>query len=325
MIIYFVSCILSYILTWLAIQLAIRKSVLDIPNNRSSHTVPTPRGGGIAISITWFFALIILYSQNKINGSLFYGLLCGIPIAAAGLVDDLFSISPKIRILIQSISAIGALYFLKGIDSIGIGYNIIHAPVIFNIIAFVGIIWFTNLFNFLDGIDGYLSAEIVYIGLAFFLFFGSTPPLVLSFAALGFLIWNWQPAKIFMGDVGSTLLGFTISVFAVYYQNEGKSSVFIWLMLTSVFWFDATLTLYRRWRNKEHLSLGHRKHAYQRIVQSGFSHRKTVLYSIAINITILALVWIALKYPSLLLPVFFVNIVYLYILVRLIDKRFRFK
>jgi Fuc2NAc and GlcNAc transferase len=127
-----------------------------------------------------------------------------------------------------------------------------------------------------------------------------------------------------MGDGGSTLLGFTIGVFAVYYQNIEASSVFIWLMLSSIFWFDATFTLFRRWRNHENLAKAHKKHAYQRLVQSGFSHRKTVLYSLLANLIILGLVWIALKFQYLLLPAFCLNIVFLYILTRIVDKYFPF-
>jgi len=128
-----------------------------------------------------------------------------------------------------------------------------------------------------------------------------------------------------MGDVGSTLLGFTMGVFAVYYQNEGVASILIWIMLTSLFWFDATLTLYRRWRNNEKLSQAHRKHAYQRIVQAGFSHQKTVLYGISINFLILLLVLIAIKYPELTLVMLLVNLLLLYYIVRLVDQKFPFQ
>jgi len=314
----------SFLLTKGTIYFALRKSVLDIPNDRSSHTIPTPRGGGIAIAVTWFLAIIFLFLRKDIDSALFFALLCGLPISIIGLVDDVITISPKVRLFVQIASAATALIFLGGLVGLDIGFIHLSVPFLFSIVAVIGIVWFTNLFNFLDGIDGYISAEVIFIGFAFPLLFGEVPPALLAAVTAGFLVWNWQPAKIFMGDVGSTLLGFTIGVFAVHYQNSGDSSIVIWLMLTSLFWFDASLTLYRRWRNGETLSKAHKKHAYQRIVQSGFSHQKTVVYSLLINLSILGLVWLAIRYPNYSLLFFGINIAYLYLVMKMVDKRFPF-
>jgi len=317
--------ILSILLTLLVKHFTIRKSILDLPNERSSHFLPTPRGGGIAIAITWFLAITYLYIRKDIDSTPFFALLCGLPISVIGLVDDVITISPRVRFFVQVICATIAIFLLGGLNIINIGFQVISFPYLFSIVAVFGIVWFTNLFNFLDGIDGYISAEVIFIGFAFFLLFGEVPPALLAVVTAGFLVWNWQPAKIFMGDVGSTLLGFTMGVFAVYYQNEGVASILIWIMLTSLFWFDATLTLYRRWRNNEKLSQAHRKHAYQRIVQAGFSHQKTVLYGISINFLILLLVLIAIKYPELTLVMLLVNLLLLYYIVRLVDQKFPFQ
>jgi len=317
--------ILSILLTLLVKHFTIRKSILDLPNERSSHSLPTPRGGGIAIAITWFLAITYLYIRKDIDSTPFFALLCGLPISVIGLVDDVITISPRVRFFVQVICATIAIFLLGGLNIINIGFQVISFPYLFSIVAVFGIVWFTNLFNFLDGIDGYISAEVIFIGFAFFLLFGEVPPALLAVVTAGFLVWNWQPAKIFMGDVGSTLLGFTMGVFAVYYQNEGVASILIWIMLTSLFWFDATLTLYRRWRNNEKLSQAHRKHAYQRIVQAGFSHQKTVLYGISINFLILLLVLIAIKYPELTLVMLLVNLLLLYYIVRLVDQKFPFQ
>jgi len=320
-----VAIIVCLVLTYLVREWAIHKSILDLPNERSSHSIPTPRGGGIAIAATWFLAITFLFFRGDIDSVLFFALLCGLPISVVGLVDDVITISAKVRLLVQLVSAIIALVFLGGLQGIAIGFDYLSVPFLFSILAVIGVVWFTNLFNFLDGIDGYISAEVIFIGLAFFLFFGEVSPLLLAAVTAGFLVWNWQPAKIFMGDVGSTLLGFTIGVFAVYYQNRGDSSIVIWLMLTSLFWFDASLTLYRRWRDGETLSKAHKKHAYQRIVQSGFSHQKTVVYSLFINLSILGLVWLAIRYPNLSLLFLGINIVYLYLVVKMIDNRIPFQ
>ena len=325
----FVFCVLifliSFTLTYIVRRWAIFKSVLDHPNERSSHTIATPRGGGIAITFTWFLAITFLFLRIDIDSSLFFALLCGIPISVIGLVDDVFTISPKVRLFIQVASATLALIFLRGLNSIDLGFALLTVPYLFSIMSIIGIVWFTNLFNFLDGIDGYISGEVIFIGFAYFLLFGGIPTVLLAVITAGFLVWNWQPAKIFMGDVGSTLLGFTVGVFAVYYQNIGESSIVIWLMLTSLFWFDASLTLFRRWRNGETLSKAHKKHAYQRIVQSGFSHQKTVIYSLLINLSILGLVWLTIRFPNYSLLFLIVNVVYLYLNMRLVDSRFPFQ
>jgi len=318
-------CIIAFLVSSLGAYLCLlytkKKAILDLPNERSSHSTPTPRGGGIAIASTWFLAVLVLFVRKNIEPSLFYALLCGIPISIIGLLDDVYTLSPKVRICIQISSAIGAILFLGGISSIHIGFTELYAPVLFSSLAVIGVVWFTNLFNFLDGIDGYISTEVIYIGIAAYIFFGMAPPLILAAITAGFLLWNWQPAKIFMGDVGSTLLGFTIAVFAIYYQNTNEASLIVWLMISSLFWFDATLTLYRRWRNKEKLSKAHKKHAYQRAVLSGLSHQRTVLFAMAVNIPILGLAWLGIVFPALTVPVLAANIAYLYMVVRVVDKK----
>lgn len=318
--IFFISVVSVYFYRWYARK----KTILDLPNERSSHINPTPRGGGIAIAILWFLAITIVFLRKDINTDLYFALLCGLPVSVVGLLDDVYTVSPKVRLLVQTLSATLAIFLLGGMNIIDIGFTHISFSFLFSIMAVIGVVWFTNLFNFLDGIDGYLSVEVIFIGVAFFLMYGIIPPLLLATVTTGFLVWNWQPAKIFMGDSGSTLLGFTIAIFAVYYQDTEVSSVIIWLMLTSLFWFDATLTLFRRWRNHENLSNAHKKHAYQRVVQFGFSHKKTVSYSLLVNLSILGLVWLAHIFPYMLLPLFCVNIVCLYILIRLVDRRMPF-
>lgn len=323
--IYAAFLLVSMVLTYIVRRWAVHRSILDHPNERSSHSIPTPRGGGVAIAATWFLAIVYLFYKKELDAPMFWALLCGLPISAIGLVDDVITISPKVRLVVQVASASLAITILGGLNSVDIGYRILSVPYLFSLIAIIGVVWFTNLFNFLDGIDGYISAEVIFIGFAFFLLFGEVPPALLAIVTAGFLVWNWQPAKIFMGDVGSTLLGFTMGIFAVYYQKCGDSSIVIWLMLTSLFWFDASLTLYRRWRNGEILSKAHKKHAYQRIVQSGYSHQKTVILSLLINLSILGLVWLAIRYPNYSLLFFGINIAYLYAVVKMIDKRFPFQ
>jgi len=318
---YIAITLFSFVLTWLVRRVAIRESIMDIPNSRSSHTVPTPRGGGVAVAIAWYGGLLFLFLNRYIDKPLFLAFLSGIPLTLTGFADDLFSLKPGVRLLIQSLCAALALFFLGGLQ-----YFLSFIPHSFalglsTVLAWITIVWCINLFNFLDGIDGYISTEVIFIGLAVFLLSGDQAALLLAAATLGFLFWNWQRAKIFMGDVGSTLLGFTIAVFAVYHQNHSLLSVPVWLILTSVFWFDATLTLFRRIRNKEKLSLAHHKHAYQRIVQAGFSHQKTVLYSLGLNLAGLPFAGLAIKYNSFSWLFLLADLILLYGVVRIIDRK----
>ena len=152
-------------------------------------------------------------------------------------------------------------------------------------------IWFINLYNFLDGINGYAGSQAVFLAVAGFVLFGGNHFLVLAVAILGFLYWNWNKAKIFMGDVGSTLLGYNIAIFTIYYANQESTNFWVWIILFGVYWFDATLTLIRRKLNKEKLSQAHKKHAYQRLTQSGWSHYKVTNWSIIVNVILFIIVY----------------------------------
>jgi len=241
-----------------------------------------------------------------------------------GIIDDIFAIRPLYRLIFQFIVSSIAVFMLGGLEKLDLGFYVVENRTVLTVLALLGTIWFINLFNFLDGIDGYIGMEVVFItSSVVFLFNDSIAPLLLA-ATLGFLIWNWQPAKIFIGDVGSTLLGFNIAIFAIYYQNSSKSSILVWLMLSSLFWFDATLTLYRRYRHKEPLIIPHRKHAFHRIVKAGFSHQKTVLLGFIINLVILLLTYLSVRFRDLMVPLLVLNILLLYLVTRQIDKKMKF-
>jgi UDP-N-acetylmuramyl pentapeptide phosphotransferase/UDP-N-acetylglucosamine-1-phosphate transferase len=314
-VVFLVVLLISFLLTLVYRKYAIHKSVMDIPNDRSSHTIPTPRGGGIAVAISWFVGLVYFYIEGKIEPSFFYALLCGLPLAIIGFADDLFNLKPGIRFLVQFLCAGSGLWFLGGLCNCQILNINCQLTFLLTPLAFITIIWFINLFNFLDGIDGYIGTEIVFIGISTFVLAGDKLGILLAISVSGFLIWNWPKAKIFMGDVGSTLLGYIIAIFVIYYQNKLQISIVVWLILTSVFWFDATVTLIRRYLNKENLSIAHRKHAFQRIVQAGFSHQKTVLYCLLLNLFGLGLVFLCKKYNEfsflfLLLDILVLAIIY---------------
>jgi len=362
--IYLLIFVASLFVTYLIRMYALKKSLLATVNERSSHTTPTPHGGGIAIALTWFGGLIYLFTCKVLEPSLFYALMCGSVLSLVSYADDLYELSPKLRLLVQAGVSVAGLYalggleridfgfwmienplvtntlaflgimwfinlynFLDGIDGlerIDFGFWMIENPLVTNTLAFLGIMWFINLYNFLDGIDGYAGSEAIFLGLSGWFLFGGDHFLVLIASVAGFLVWNWHRAKIFMGDVGSTLLGYTVAIFALYYQNSGFS-IFIWIILFGLFWFDATLTLIRRYQNHEKLSQAHRKHAYQRLVQSGILHDRVVVLALGINLVLVILGYSAFVQPSNTMGYFVVAVLVLYGAMKSVDKRKKFE
>ncbi|MEA3384151.1 MAG: glycosyltransferase family 4 protein [Campylobacterota bacterium] len=302
-------------MTYYIKQYAIKKSFLDIPNDRSSHTTATPRGGGLAIIIVFYIGLV--YFKNELTTELFYALWCSLPIVIISLVDDIISVSSKIRLFIQSVSSVLALYFLGGVSSIDFLLFSISGLWV-NIFAFIVIIWLTNLYNFLDGIDGYAGATSVTIGMGMFMFFNSSIGLVIVVTSLGFLIFNFpfkDKASIFMGDVGSATLGFIFAIFA--FSDNANGNIYIWLTLLSLFFFDATITIIRRYKNGESITTAHKKHAYQRLNQSGWSHKKIVSYAFIFNILFLGLIYLI----DNLIYVTLVNIILVYLINNYVDNK----
>ena len=295
-----------------------------VPNERSLHDSPTPKGGGIAIVLTWYIGISILYLSGVMEHNLFFALLSGIMLAIVSLIDDIRGLKPVIRLIVQFITAIIAFSFLHGLrplvmPQININYDYIVYP-----IAIIGMVWFINLFNFMDGVDGFASLEAIIICSVFFVFTWSLATVLLIACITGFLYWNWPRASIFMGDVGSTQLGFILVVFGIYYHNTFEFSILNWIMLTSPFWFDATLTLFRRWRNGEKLSEAHRKHVYQRMVQAGSSHERVNVYLLLINVFIIFLIILYRGFKILQIPLFAVSLIFFYLIARQVDKRVPF-
>ena len=306
----------SIILTLAIRHYAHHKDLLDHPNDRSSHVTPTPKGGGLAIMITFYGVLTYLYFQTQVDAKLFFALLSALPVIVVSLIDDIYPLSAKIRFGVQLLSAVAAIYFLGGVNTIDFALFTLNSALL-NIFALLGIIWMTNLYNFLDGIDGYAGAEAIFVGLAAYFLFNSETALLVAVATAGFLLFNWHKASIFMGDVGSAPLGF---IFAVLILYDASTPNFLgWLMLLSLFWFDATLTLLRRAKQKERLSQAHKKHAYQRLNQAGFSHAKVVLLAMSVNVIILIALYFTPQ--SSYLYLLFALIVVLYSLTKLIDTK----
>ncbi len=323
-IIYFVLFVLSLLITNLIRFFAIKKSLLDIPTERSSHTNPTPKGGGIGIVIAWFLGIFYFYLSGKIGLHYFLAFSAGIILVIVGIIDDIKSLNAFLRLGLQILTGCIAVYFLGGLKKVDLGFVIIENSWILSFFSVFALVWLINVFNFLDGIDGYVAAEVLFITLAAFIIFSDSMALVLFAATAGFLIWNWQPAKIFMGDVGSTLLGFNIAVLAIYHQNNNISSVLIWVIISCAFWFDATITLYRRIKNREKLLQAHKKFANQRIVLSGYSHQKTVVYLLIINVVLLILACLSVLFREYIILFTSLGVVFCYYVMKKVDNRYPF-
>lgn len=273
---------------------ALARSILDVPNHRSSHTTPTPRGGGVAIAgvvLSWVGAGAGL---GWVDGSLAAALIGGgLLVAFIGWRDDRRETRRITRFLMHTAAAGWALYWIGGLPRVELGVVSVELGAAGWLIGTFSIVWLTNLFNFMDGIDGIAGAEAVSVGVIAAMMLhtaghGSVawPPLLFAAASLGFLVWNWPPARIFMGDVGSGLIGFAFGVVAIASENRGALPVVAWWTLLGVFIFDATVTLVRRAARGERWYEAHRSHAYQRAVRAGWSHGQVSRMVVGLNVVL---------------------------------------
>jgi Fuc2NAc and GlcNAc transferase len=286
------ALVLSAVLTRLVLWLAPRYGMLDLPNARSSHTAPTPRGGGIAIVIASSVGLTLLGLLGAVPRAQIVTLLGGgISVAFVGFLDDRHRLPAIVRLLVHSAAAIWALTMVGGLPAIQIGDHLLRSGWDGFVLATLGIVWVLNLFNFMDGIDGIAAAEAIFVlgAGAFLSGIGaagvpvSNAALVLAAACLGFLIWNWAPARIFMGDVGSGYLGYVIGILAVISAHDDPTAVLSWLILGGVFFVDATVTLIRRLIRRERVYEAHRSHAYQWLARRWHSHSRATIAIMAID------------------------------------------
>jgi Fuc2NAc and GlcNAc transferase len=287
---------------------ALKAHLLDYPNQRSSHTLPTPRGGGLGIVITSLAAAVALWAFGKVDTGLMLAFVGGgAAIASVGFMDDRGSVPVVTRFTVHVVAAVWALYWLGGLPPLQVGARLVDLGWLGHGLAVLGLVWALNLFNFMDGIDGLAGSEAACIGLlagGLFLWLqqstgASLLAMSVGLAALGFLVWNWPPAKIFMGDVGSGYLGFVIAVLAVAEARANPVALFIWLILAAVFFVDATVTLVRRWRRGERVYEAHRTHAYQWLSRRWNSHLRVTLAVVGVNLgALLPCAVFALVYPQ---------------------------
>jgi Fuc2NAc and GlcNAc transferase len=284
---------LSAMLTRVVLRLASRHGLLDLPNERSSHTAPTPRGGGIAIVIASAIALLLLWIRGAVELALIVAILGGgLAVAIAGFIDDRRRLSATTRLLVHLLAALVALVTLGGLPAMEIGGHLVRFGWGGYLLGTLAIVWVLNLFNFMDGIDGIAAAEALFmVGAGTLLSSVSATGVTASYGAivfgaacLGFLIWNWAPARIFMGDVGSGYLGYVIAVLAIASARDNPATLLSWLILGGVFFCDATVTLIRRVIRRDRVYEAHRSHAYQRLARRWHSHSRVTIAVMAINV-----------------------------------------
>jgi UDP-N-acetylmuramyl pentapeptide phosphotransferase/UDP-N-acetylglucosamine-1-phosphate transferase len=274
-----------------------RYDVVDRPNQRSSHNRPTPRGGGIAVVGSVLLAWAILARIDSAAPA-----IPGIALGAGGLavvswIDDLRGLSVGLRLLAQGAAVAIGFSDLAQAHPFAAGW--LGSP---GFLAAIGLlwVWWINLFNFMDGIDGIAGSEAAAIGVGLFVFatagIGSDPALArlaaaMVGAALGFLVWNWSPARIFLGDVGSAPLGYLLGFLLLDVGLRGYWKVA--LILPLYFLADATITLVRRLFRGERIWRAHREHFYQKAVRAGLGHAAVVKRVVAADLALIGCAWAA--------------------------------
>lgn len=302
-----VTALVSTVLTYLTRRHAIRKGRVDIPNARSSHVTPTPRGGGLGIVAAANVGIAVLSVTGRIGNSVFVALLGGLAVAIVGSIDDARGLSARARLGTHFVAAAWALGSLGGLPPVQVGERLVNFGPAGYLLGALGIVWMINLFNFMDGIDGLAGSECVFISCAG-AFLASVaglaagiPDCALLFAAAcgGFLVWNWPPARIFMGDVGSGYVGYVVAVLALASTRENGAALWVWLILGAAFIVDATVTLVRRILRGERIYEAHRSHAYQWLARRWRSHLRATTALIALNLLwLFPAAWLAAAYPA---------------------------
>lgn len=263
--------------------------ILDLPNDRSSHSRPVPRGGGlaiVAICLVGWWGLLAFWPDCGWSGIASFG-VGALLIAIVSWIDDVRSLPSALRFAVHSVAAILVI--------LAYGYwRTVTLPLVGDVslgwlgmpIVFLWIVGLTNAYNFMDGIDGIAATQAVVAGLGWVIlgyqceqWATTTLALLVTASSLGFLFHNWHPARIFMGDVGSAFLGFTFAFLALMAGQEDSRLSLAGVLLVWPFVLDSAFTFLRRLRKGEPVFAAHRSHLYQRLIVAGWSHtRTTVLY-----------------------------------------------
>jgi glycosyltransferase WbpL len=275
---------------------AIARGMLDVPNHRSSHRTPTPSGGGVAIVGALFCGLLVCVAFGRVAPSTAIAIFGGgTVVAVVGFLDDRRPMPARWRLLAHFAAVATALIAIGGMPSIELG-GVFLPGWIANVAASVAMVWLLNLYNFMDGIDGIAAIEALTVTCAAAALHWASPPLstsaallptLVALSVLGFLVWNFPPAKIFMGDSGSGFLGLVLGVLAVRDTLLSPRWLWIWTILLGVFVVDATTTLIARAVRGERVYEAHRSHAYQRAASRLGGHR-----AVTVAVGLINLLWL---------------------------------
>lgn len=310
--------LLAFFLTFCLRKYALAKNIIDNPNERSSHTIPTPRGGGVAIVVSYSVALLtVLYFGETDVLEILSLLGAGLAIAFLGFLDDHGHINALVRLLIHFIVSIAVVIVLGGFSEIQI-FNGVRLGFIANIIAVLFLVWLLNLYNFMDGINGIASVQAITSTITISCLYLLSEAnlninilILLASCTMGFLLWNFPKAKIFMGDAGSGFLGITLGILALLALKQSTLLFCVWLICLGVFIVDATFTLILRITKGYKIYDAHRSHAYQIASRKYNSHVIITSTVAVINIFWLFPIAYYIVYTQTIYPELFVLIAYM--------------
>lgn len=275
------TAVIGFAISWWTVRVIGSLGLIDRPNARSSHSSPTPRGGGIAITLLTIIGFAALASRSHaapleaVAGFTTAGLL----ISVTSLIDDVRSLSVRGRFAAHVIGAVITITTCGYISSIGFADRSLYLGIGGTALTLIWIVGLTNAYNFMDGIDGMAGGQALVAGAGWAILgaLANEPAIMIcavliAATSLGFLAHNWPPARIFMGDVGSAFLGFSFATLPLLSQHgEARfilpAALFVWPFL-----FDTTLTFIRRLSRRENVFAAHRSHLYQRLNVAGYSH-----------------------------------------------------
>jgi len=282
----------SLLLTGALRRYALARSLMDVPNGRSSHSVATPRGGGVAIVLGFLIALAVLAWMGMMPVTVFLAFFAaGAVVAIVGFLDDHGHIAARWRLLAHFAASFWILLCLGGMPALNLFGAEVDLGWLGHILAAFYLVWMLNLYNFMDGIDGIASVEAIFVCLGACLVYELGgyeglvwAPLCLALAVAGFLYWNFPPARIFMGDAGSGFLGIMLGGLSLQAAWHSPHLLWVWLIFLGVFIVDATFTLGRRLLRGDKVYEAHRSHAYQFASRQVGRHLPVTLAVLGINV-----------------------------------------
>jgi Fuc2NAc and GlcNAc transferase len=319
----------SLLMTGIMRRFALRNEVLDRPNERSSHSIPTPRGGGVAVLLASALGIALSQLLGVVDAREALTLGSGmLVLGIVGWADDRNGVKPRARLAIHFAIALWTVYMLGGLPSVQMGRASLALGALGYVLGTLGIAWSINLFNFMDGIDGLAGSQALLIfGTAAVLLFLrgdyslATIPAILAATSAGFLAWNWPPAKIFMGDVGSGAIGYLIAGLAVAAENNRSVPLLSFAIIYGVFICDATVTLIRRLARGDRVTEAHRDHAYQRLTRAWGNHASVTACAAAITFLLAIVGVVGTLNQRLLLPALIFAFFLLGALVLVVERR----